>query len=157
MFILPNYKIENELYRQGYRNIAGLDEAGRGAWAGPVVAAAVGLPPKLKIKGLRDSKLLSPKQREELFVVIKKNALAIGVGIMSEKIIDSEGIIGATRRAFLAAAEKIKEQVIKDEKDRFISEDDKFKRLEELDALVKNYNETIREIGAKKEEEIMKI
>ena len=111
MFILPNYKIENELYRQGYRNIAGLDEAGRGAWAGPVVAAAVVLPPKLKIKGLRDSKLLSPKQREELFVVIKKNALAIGVGIMSEKIIDSEGIIGATRRAFLAAAEKIKEQV----------------------------------------------
>ncbi|OGG95711.1 ribonuclease HII [Candidatus Kuenenbacteria bacterium RBG_16_41_7] len=111
MFILPNYKIENELYRQGYRNIAGLDEAGRGAWAGPVVAAAVVLPPKLKIKGLRDSKLLSLKQREELFVVIKKNALAIGVGIVSEKTIDSEGIIGATRRAFLAAAEKIKEQV----------------------------------------------
>ncbi|KKS43254.1 ribonuclease HII [Candidatus Kuenenbacteria bacterium RIFCSPLOWO2_12_FULL_42_13] len=111
MFIFPNYKIENELYRQGYRNIAGLDEAGRGAWAGPVVAAAVVLPPKLKIKGLRDSKLLSLKQREELFVVIKKNALAIGVGIVSEKTIDSEGIIGATRRAFLAAAEKIKEQV----------------------------------------------
>ena len=53
--------------------------------------------------------------------------------------------------------EKIKEQIIKDEKDKIISEDDKFKRLEELDALVKNYNETIREMGAKKEAEIMKI
>ncbi len=111
MLIYPNYKIEKELYRRGFQGVAGLDEAGRGAWAGPVVAAAVILPRDLQIKGLRDSKLLSPKQREELFIIINKNAMAIGVGIISEKIIDSEGIIGATRRAFLEAIEKIKEKV----------------------------------------------
>jgi ribonuclease HII len=109
MFIYPNYKIEKELCKNGYQGIAGLDEAGRGAWAGPVVAAAVILPAKFKIKGLNDSKLLSPQKREELFVVINRSALAVGVGIISEKIIDNEGIIGATRRAFLEAIEKIKD------------------------------------------------
>lgn len=111
MLIFPNYKIEKELWRRGFRGVAGLDEAGRGAWAGPVVAAAVVLPIDLKIRGLRDSKLLSPKQREELFLVINKKALAIGVGIISERIIDGEGIVGATRKAFLEAVNKIREQV----------------------------------------------
>jgi len=103
MFINPTYKIENKLFRQGFRNIAGLDEAGRGAWAGPIVASAVILPPKLKIIGLRDSKLLSPGRREALYVNIKKNAVGIGIGIVSEKIIDNQGIISATRQAFLQA------------------------------------------------------
>jgi ribonuclease HII len=107
MFIKPTYRIENKLYQQGYKNIAGLDEAGRGAWAGPVVAAAVALPPKLKIIGLRDSKLLSPNKRDKLYSFINKNALSIGVGIVSEKIIDKFGIIVATRRAFLRALEKV--------------------------------------------------
>ena len=89
----PSRKIENKLYRRGYRNIAGLDEAGRGAWAGPVVAAAVVLPAKLRIKGLKDSKLLSPNKREKLYIFIQKNALATGVGIVSEQLIDKFGII----------------------------------------------------------------
>jgi ribonuclease HII len=109
MFNTPTYKIEKELHRRGFNGVAGMDEAGRGAWAGPVVAAAVILPQGLVIKGLKDSKLLSPKKREELFIVIQKNAIAVGVGIVSEKIIDNEGIIAATRKAFLQAADKIKE------------------------------------------------
>ncbi|NMC51395.1 ribonuclease HII [Candidatus Kuenenbacteria bacterium] len=109
MFNYPNYKIEKDLWKKGFDCVAGLDEAGRGAWAGPVVAAAVILPRDFRFRGLKDSKLLSPQKREELFVVINKNALAIGVGIVSEKIIDNEGIIGATRKAFLEAVEKIKE------------------------------------------------
>jgi len=111
MFNIPTYKIEKELQRRGFKGVAGLDEAGRGAWAGPVVAAAVILPHGLVIKGLKDSKLLSPKKREELFIIINKNAIAIGVGIMSEKIIDQEGIISATRKAFLQAVEKIKDKI----------------------------------------------
>lgn len=107
----PTYKYENKLYRLGYQNIAGLDEAGRGAWAGPVVAAAVILPTKMKIAGIRDSKLLSPRQREKLFVYINKQALAIGLGIISEKVIDQQGIIPAARRAFLTAIDKLKEKV----------------------------------------------
>ena len=110
MFNIPNYKIEKELYGRGFSRVAGLDEAGRGAWAGPVVAAAVILPSDFRIRGLRDSKLLSPKQREDLFLIINKNAVAIGVGIISEKVIDSDGIIGATRKAFFQAVEKIKEK-----------------------------------------------
>jgi len=108
MFAKPTYKFENRLYKQGYKNIAGLDEVGRGAWAGPVVAAAVILPPKLKIKGIRDSKLLSPKQREALYIYINKKALGVAVGIISEKIIDSQGIIVATRMAFLKAIKNLK-------------------------------------------------
>ena len=107
MFVRPNYRIENKLYKQGHKNIAGLDEVGRGAWAGPVVAAAVILPPKLKIKGLRDSKLLTSIKRDKLCIFINKNALAIGVGIVSEKVIDKKGIIEATRQAFLRAINKL--------------------------------------------------
>ncbi len=107
MFLKPSYKIENQLRKRGYENIAGLDEVGRGAWAGPVVAAAVILPPKLRIKGIRDSKLLTPAKREQLSIYIKKNALGIGLGITSEKIIDKQGIIPATRMAFLQAIDNL--------------------------------------------------
>jgi len=107
MFSQPTYKTENRLYKIGYQNIAGLDEAGRGAWAGPVVAAAVVLPPKFKINGLNDSKLLSPAKREELYVIIIKNAVAYSTGIISEKTVDTEGIISATRQAFFKAIKAI--------------------------------------------------
>jgi ribonuclease HII len=109
IFARPSYKIENQLRKRGFEMIVGADEAGRGAWAGPVVAAAVVLPVGLKIKGLADSKLLRPEQREKLFTFIKNQALKIGVGVVSEKVIDSEGIIPATRQAFLAAIGKIEE------------------------------------------------
>jgi len=111
MLFGPTYKYENKLHKQGYQNIAGLDEVGRGAWAGPVVAAAVILPVKMKIAGIRDSKLLSPQNREKLAVYINKQALAIGLGIISEKVIDQQGIIPATRKAFLAAIKQLREKV----------------------------------------------
>lgn len=109
MIIKPSYKLTNKLYRQGYKHIAGLDEAGRGAWAGPVVAAAVVFPPQTKIDGLMDSKLLTVKQREKLYVRIIKTAQAVGIGVVSEKIIDQQGIIQATRQAFLKAIDKVVE------------------------------------------------
>ena len=68
--------------------IAGVDEAGRGPLAGPIVAAAVILPEKFYLPGLNDSKLLSPQKRETLFVAIKKQALAIGVGKVGQREID---------------------------------------------------------------------
>ncbi len=99
----PNYRLENGLFRNGYQSIAGLDEAGRGAWAGPVVAAAVVIDKNNKITGLKDSKLLTSKKREYVFSMIYKQALSVGVGMASEKIVDSYGILEATRRAFLKA------------------------------------------------------
>lgn len=95
---------EIALLKQGYRFIGGLDEAGRGAWAGPVVAAAVVLPldqPNLAnaLAGLRDSKKLTPGKREQLFGVIQETALAFAVGLAPAIIVDTLNVIGATRHA----------------------------------------------------------
>lgn len=81
---------------EGYTLVAGVDEAGRGALAGPVVAAAVILPPGLKLEGLKDSKLLPPCRREALCQAIQENALGIGVGIIGPSIIDALNILKAT-------------------------------------------------------------
>jgi ribonuclease HII len=99
---------EIALFKQGYRFIAGLDEAGRGAWAGPVVAAAVILPvdsPGIvkQLKGLRDSKKLSPGRREQLFETIHHVALAVAVGQTSAAIVDDLNVVGATRCAMQQA------------------------------------------------------
>jgi len=93
---------------EGYLRVAGLDEAGRGAWAGPVVAAAVVLPPnrgdlKQVLGGVDDSKQLTAKQREALFPLICGTALAVGVGTASARFIDTAGIVPATRRAMSIA------------------------------------------------------
>lgn len=100
--------IEAELWHAGYRRIAGLDEAGRGAWAGPVFAAAVVLPPEPDAHApllgrVDDSKRLTAAQRERLFDVIHRHALAVGVGSMSAAEIDRAGIGPANRRALAAA------------------------------------------------------
>jgi ribonuclease HII len=91
------------LLRQGYSLIAGLDEAGRGCLAGPVVAAAVMLPLNAEIatllEGVRDSKQLTALARERLFTVISQHALAIGVGIGSVELIDRRNILQATKLA----------------------------------------------------------
>ena len=76
--------------------IAGVDEVGRGALAGPVVSSAVVLPEKYSLIGLNDSKLLSPKKREELFDEIQNQAITIGIGIADEKEIDKTNILQAT-------------------------------------------------------------
>lgn len=79
--------------------MAGVDEAGRGPLAGPVVAAAVVLAPGTRIKGVDDSKRLEPEQREELYDVIRVRAMGIGVGMVDAPTIDRVNILQATRRA----------------------------------------------------------
>ncbi len=105
---MPHLQKEIALLKQGYRFVAGLDEAGRGAWAGPVVAAAVILPlhrPNLpaQLTGLRDSKLLSPAQRERLFEVIQTTAAGWAVGLASAAQVDDLNVVGATRLAMQQA------------------------------------------------------
>lgn len=95
--IYPNYHLERELIKQGYKNIIGIDEAGRGAWAGPLVAAAIRLLNveyrMLKCK-IRDSKLLSENQREKIFEVLSKKVVW-SIGIVSHKEIDERGLTWA--------------------------------------------------------------
>lgn len=104
----PTLDYETRLWTSGYRHIAGLDEAGRGAWAGPLVAAAVILPhddPALarRLDGVRDSKTLSAGRREVLLEVIRECALALGVGVVSPAEVDALGVVPATRRAMSLA------------------------------------------------------
>ena len=103
----PNFRHEHKLYKQGYKFIAGLDEAGRGSLAGPLVAGAVILKPKIKIKGINDSKLLAPKKRQRLFIAITKNCVAWASGIVTSKEVDSLGIVSANRLAFERAVKKL--------------------------------------------------
>ena len=94
---------ENELYENGITLIAGVDEVGRGPLIGPVVAAAVILPKGFYHPGIKDSKKLSEKKREELYKVITENALSIGVGTVSEEVIDEINIYEATKIAMKEA------------------------------------------------------
>lgn len=102
-----NLKYENKLWKQGYDVIAGLDEAGRGSWAGPIVAGIVILPRKFKTKGIDDSKKLSPLKRQKLFLQIVKNCLGWSVGIISHNKIDELGILRANSMAFEKAIRKV--------------------------------------------------
>ena len=90
-----------------FSRIAGVDEVGRGCLAGPVVAAAVILDPNRPIKGLRDSKKLSAKKRDELAEEIKEKALAWSVAVMGPEVIDKINILQATLEAMKAAVEKL--------------------------------------------------
>jgi ribonuclease HII len=92
-----------EARRCGYRRIAGLDEAGRGPLAGPVVAAAVILPNRCRLVGIDDSKQLTESERNHLFVLITQRAVAIGVGLASHDEIDRLNILQATRLAMYRA------------------------------------------------------
>jgi len=100
-------ELEASLRAQGYGLVAGLDEVGRGALAGPVTAAAVILPPDAAIAGLDDSKRLTPEKRKYLSVVIKETAVAWRIAHVSSEEIDALGIAGATRRAMLLAFESL--------------------------------------------------
>ena len=84
-------------------SVAGLDEAGRGPLAGPVVAAAVVLGPGTRIAGVDDSKRLTPEERESLYPVIHARAVAVGVGVVDAETIDRVNILQATRRAMSLA------------------------------------------------------
>lgn len=94
---------EQQLYKKGFQYIAGIDEVGRGPLAGPVVAATVILPQSFYLPGLNDSKKLSEAKREEYFEVITKEALAIGIGVISADKIDEVNIYEATKLAMLEA------------------------------------------------------
>ncbi len=98
-------KYEKEYYKKGYKYICGIDEAGRGPLAGPVVAGAVILPKDCLIEGVNDSKKLSEKKREKLYDIIKENAIAWAVGIVDNKVIDEINILNATRQAMKMAIE----------------------------------------------------
>ena len=105
---LPDFSAEQAHWALGRRYVAGLDEAGRGCLAGPVVAAAVVLPPDARLPGLDDSKVLAPAVRERLYGLILAEALAVGVGTCSPEEIDRLNILWASmeamRRAFVALA-----------------------------------------------------
>ena len=98
-----NYKYEKELFKKGIKLIAGVDEVGRGPLIGPVVAAAVILPKDFHLDGLTDSKKLSEKKREEFAKIIKEQAIAVGIGSISEKRIDEINIYEATKEAMIMA------------------------------------------------------
>ena len=97
------YRYEAQAWRTGVTLIAGVDEAGRGPLAGPVVAAAVIIAPDRRIKGLADSKVLTPEQREALFHVISERAVGVGVGIVDHETIDRINILQATKVAMAEA------------------------------------------------------
>ena len=107
----PNLNLEMALWAAGHRYVAGLDEAGRGAWAGPVVAAAVVLPPEPgtaeRLAGVMDSKALTPRRREQLCQVVLAEAYAVATGIVLAQRIDAIGIGPATREAMTAAVKHL--------------------------------------------------
>ena len=108
----PTLDHEDQLRQAGHALVAGIDEAGRGAWAGPVVAAAVILDHRKleQLDGVNDSKQLSPRQREALYQLIVDNCRAFGVGHGSVEEIDSIGIVPATRLAMMRAIEGLSPQ-----------------------------------------------
>lgn len=112
---LPSRSVRNSCYcvtngfeqsarGKGYKVIGGIDEAGRGALAGPVVAAAVVFPPDYENPNIRDSKQLSPGQREKLSDIIQCDALCVGLGVVEAHIIDAVNILRATLTAMKEAA-----------------------------------------------------
>lgn len=108
--LIPSCAEEEKLLAQGYQLIAGIDEAGRGSLAGPVVAAAVILPRHMDAPWLdqvRDSKLLSPVRRELLFHHLHEVAITTGIGVVDHEVIDTGGIARATRLAMKMAIDRL--------------------------------------------------
>jgi len=106
----PSFAEEKILEAQGYQRIAGIDEAGRGALAGPVIAAAVILPCRIDAPWLnlvKDSKQLSPATRELLFHHIHEIAISVGIGMATNEVIDTQGVIKATRLAMKLAIDQL--------------------------------------------------
>ncbi len=107
MRIRPNFDFERELWGRGLTAIAGVDEVGVGAFAGPVIAAAVILTQDTVLDGLADSKLLSPKRREKLFALISAGAVAIGIGRTDVEEVDRLNIYWAAMEARRRAVEAL--------------------------------------------------
>jgi ribonuclease HII len=104
------WQLEHEAVNKGYTYIAGVDEAGRGPLAGPVVSGAVILPQGFSLDGIDDSKKLSERKRSLLFPQIKENAIAVGVGICSHTEIDQINILQASLLSMKRAVENLEQQ-----------------------------------------------
>lgn len=98
---------ESEIRQLGFTSVAGIDEAGRGPLAGPVVAAAVILPPEYRNGDIRDSKKLTPSQREKLYHIIRNDALSVGLGVVGPSLIDEINILRASLRAMEEAVSEL--------------------------------------------------
>lgn len=108
---LTNLKeIENELYHKGIQSICGIDEAGRGPLAGPVVVASVIMPKDSMIEGVNDSKKVSEKKREKLYDEITNQAIAWGVGIIDQNRIDEINILNATKEGLTKSLLELKQK-----------------------------------------------
>ena len=106
---LTNLKqIEKELHQKEFKNICGIDEAGRGPLAGPVVVASVIMPKDSMIEHVNDSKKVTEKRREELYDIILNEAIAYGVGIIDEKEIDEINILNATKKGLTNSLKELK-------------------------------------------------
>jgi ribonuclease HII len=105
---LSTLHFEEEALKAGFRAVAGVDEAGRGPLAGPVVAAAVILPPDLELFGLTDSKQLRERERTRLFGEIRTRAAAVGLGIVGPEEIDRINILQATLKAMTFAVRRLR-------------------------------------------------
>jgi ribonuclease HII len=98
---------EKLAYLEGYRHVAGVDEAGRGPLAGPVVAAAVIFSPEFRNKEINDSKKLSAAKRETLYDIIRNEAIAVGVGVVESDVIDQINILRASLQAMSEAVQEL--------------------------------------------------
>ena len=104
----PSFKYEKLLWKKNILRIAGVDEVGRGAFAGPLIAASVILPKNFKQNGIKDSKLLTPKKREILSKYIIENSLAYSIAKVDVSSIDKFGVGNATHKAFKDCLKKVK-------------------------------------------------
>lgn len=100
-------EIEEEIYNSGIEYVCGIDEAGRGPLAGPVVIAAAVMPRYSMIEGVNDSKKVSEKKREKLYEIITKEAIAYGVGTIDQKEIDRINILNATKEGLTMAVKEL--------------------------------------------------
>ena len=101
-------EIEKELYEKGFKNICGIDEAGRGPLAGPVVVAGVIMPENSMIEGVNDSKKVSEKKREKLYDLILEEAISYSVAIIGQEEIDEINILNATKKGVTEVVEGLK-------------------------------------------------
>ena len=104
-------KIERELYQKGVKSICGIDEAGRGPLAGPVVVASVIMPEDSMIEGVNDSKKVSEKKREKLYEQIIEEAVAYGVGIIDQNEIDRINILNATKEGLTLCIKELEKDL----------------------------------------------
>lgn len=101
------WRLEEELFNNGIKIIAGIDEAGRGPLAGPVVAAAVILPKGIFIEGINDSKKVSKSKRETIYERVMREAVGVGIGVVENDIIDDINILNATKFAMIKAVKEL--------------------------------------------------